>query len=219
MEVFPRIMSTPVMSITLRIPNEEETHAFPAEGFHTIGDLMFSIQDSGICPVAEQRLCHKGRVLAEDEPIEVLKGLPVVILARKSSPVRPPRYGGDPVARLPVPSTSLSDLSRPLPRTSSNQSLASNESVERTCRICLDGDGRLISPCLCRGSSKFVHVECLNAWRAQSASNVSFFQCDVCGYRYNLQRTHWASVLQSDQVQLAATVFVILLVGTVGGPR
>jgi len=34
---------------------------------------------------------------------------------------------------------------------------------------------------------RFVHPECLNEWRAQSANPRSFYQCDQCGYQYNIQ--------------------------------
>ena len=41
------------------------------------------------------------------------------------------------------------------------------------CRICMDGlddsDLPLISPCLCRGSLRYVHAGCLNRWRAVRA--------------------------------------------------
>ncbi|GER35148.1 RING/FYVE/PHD zinc finger superfamily protein [Striga asiatica] len=35
------------------------------------------------------------------------------------------------------------------------------------CRICLETDGRdFIAPCKCKGTSKYVHRECLDHWRA-----------------------------------------------------
>ena len=34
---------------------------------------------------------------------------------------------------------------------------------------------------------RFVHPECLNEWRAQSANPRSFYLCDQCGYQYNIQ--------------------------------
>ncbi|OIV97527.1 hypothetical protein TanjilG_11051 [Lupinus angustifolius] len=35
------------------------------------------------------------------------------------------------------------------------------------CRICLETDGRdFIAPCMCKGTSKYVHRECLDHWRA-----------------------------------------------------
>ena len=45
---------------------------------------------------------------------------------------------------------------------------------------------------------RFVHVTCLNEWRTMSANHRSFYQCDQCGYRYNLMRTEWASYLESS---------------------
>lgn len=44
---------------------------------------------------------------------------------------------------------------------------------DRTCRICFCGpeEGRLISPCLCKGSMKYVHLLCLQHWRTASANS------------------------------------------------
>ena len=38
------------------------------------------------------------------------------------------------------------------------------------CRICLEEDEicNLISPCLCRGTTKYIHEKCLNEWRILS---------------------------------------------------
>lgn len=66
----------------------------------------------------------------------------------------------------------------------------------KTCRICLDTTtstsdpelGRLLSPCRCRGSSKYVHEECLNSWRRISANAKSYYECNTCGYKYKFRR-------------------------------
>eukprot|EP00658_Telonema_sp_P-2_P057555 TRINITY_DN4599_c0_g1_i4.p1 TRINITY_DN4599_c0_g1~~TRINITY_DN4599_c0_g1_i4.p1 ORF type:complete len:289 (+),score=46.41 TRINITY_DN4599_c0_g1_i4:215-1081(+) len=60
----------------------------------------------------------------------------------------------------------------------------------RECRICFEKGktGRmfdLVAPCLCRGTSKYVHRTCLDQWRAQSAS--SFCRCHECHFKYRLQ--------------------------------
>jgi hypothetical protein len=57
------------------------------------------------------------------------------------------------------------------------------------CRICFGDEdvGRLISPCLCKGSMRFVHLDCLNQWRISAANATSYFQCDQCKYRYSIQ--------------------------------
>lgn len=66
-----------------------------------------------------------------------------------------------------------------------NTSYEDDFSGEPTCRICLgdEADGRLISPCLCKGSMRFVHIECLTLWRTSSTNTMSFFACDSCQYR------------------------------------
>eukprot|EP00931_Biecheleriopsis_adriatica_P011997 TRINITY_DN11309_c0_g1_i4.p1 TRINITY_DN11309_c0_g1~~TRINITY_DN11309_c0_g1_i4.p1 ORF type:complete len:950 (+),score=176.06 TRINITY_DN11309_c0_g1_i4:58-2850(+) len=46
-----------------------------------------------------------------------------------------------------------------------------------SCRICFGGSecGPLISPCLCRGSVRYVHADCLNTWRTSSANPESSY--------------------------------------------
>ena len=84
------------------------------------------------------------------------------------------------------------------------------------CRICFSEeasrDDPLISPCLCSGSMRHVHVSCLNAWRAAAPDARAQFRCDQCKYAYRIQRTRVAAFLQSEQgaVSLAAAVLLTL---------
>src|SRR5271155_5297676 len=57
--------------------------------------------------------------------------------------------------------------------------------------------GRLISPCRCRGTMKFVHLSCLNSWRYASPNARSVYQCDQCGYKYNFNRTQYAAFVSN----------------------
>ena len=55
----------------------------------------------------------------------------------------------------------------------------------RTCRICFLGPnealGDLISPCECRGNSRWIHCACLNRWRqAHPAGDRRRSRCEVC---------------------------------------
>ncbi|GAA5952647.1 hypothetical protein JCM21900_006059 [Sporobolomyces salmonicolor] len=72
---------------------------------------------------------------------------------------------------------------------------------ERICRICFDGEdpelGKLFSPCLCRGTARFVHTACLERWRKASANSRSFYQCDQCAFRYRFRRTRLAGLVTS----------------------
>ena len=92
---------------------------------------------------------------------------------------------------------------------------------DAVCRICFgsafeNGAGRLISPCLCSGSMRYVHVSCLNEWRAQSANPRSFVQCDQCQYQYNVQRAEWAALLESKRVVRAAAAVLLLAATALG---
>ena len=53
-----------------------------------------------------------------------------------------------------------------------------------------DESGRLIRPCLCKGSSRYVHEACLQAWRHADPSHGrrNYWQCPTCGFRYRLSR-------------------------------
>ena len=106
-----------------------------------------------------------------------------------------------------------------------------------TCRICLeegwvpgrdpppsptsDGEvlGRLISPCLCNGSIRYVHARCLNMWRRSgSGSSDSYRRCSQCKYEYGVRRTHLSSFLMGDSAPPALAISSILVaVHALGG--
>ncbi|XP_010269129.1 PREDICTED: uncharacterized protein LOC104605888 isoform X2 [Nelumbo nucifera] len=55
------------------------------------------------------------------------------------------------------------------------------------CRICLETDGRdFIAPCKCKGTSKYVHRECLDHWRAVR-EGFAFAHCTTCKAPYHLR--------------------------------
>jgi len=88
---------------------------------------------------------------------------------------------------------------------------------EKQCRICLQGYdaalGRLIKPCKCDGSIRYVHVECLNRWRRASTSKSAFFECPQCHYRYAFARTRVVGLATSPLIlsALSLNIFVVLV--------
>lgn len=65
------------------------------------------------------------------------------------------------------------------------------ESVTKDCRICLDQISEqddYLSPCLCKGSMKYVHRTCLNQWRATNQNPRAFTNCTECRFEYQLKR-------------------------------
>ena len=94
--------------------------------------------------------------------------------------------------------------------------LHSPNSEEKRCRICLDGDNeseldRLISPCLCKGSSRYIHLKCLERWRELSPRKESFYRCDTCHYHYSFSRPWVAKALDKAWFPHVATVLLMLL--------
>jgi hypothetical protein len=85
------------------------------------------------------------------------------------------------------------------------------------CRICHCAEemsaelGPLFSPCLCSGTMQLVHVECLNRWRRMSSNPTSYFACDSCGYRYQMNRTRWAGYVESRAATEIATALMCAL--------
>jgi E3 ubiquitin-protein ligase DOA10 len=71
--------------------------------------------------------------------------------------------------------------------------------IDTCCRYCLTIDlpHNLISPCLCDGTSKYVHKNCLLTWLESRRNgailpiyNRNLLKCEICQYNYNTIITH-----------------------------
>ena len=64
---------------------------------------------------------------------------------------------------------------------------------EPECRICFEGetdDDPFISPCLCRGTSKYVHMSCISTWRNLNRDGIGFTKCMECNNEYIIKSTN-----------------------------
>lgn len=86
------------------------------------------------------------------------------------------------------------------------------------------GDGgRLLRPCRCKGSQKYVHEECLSAWRFQDPlQKRNYWQCPTCSYKYRLERLRWSAWISSGIAQVALTLLIfftgMFILGFVADP-
>ncbi|KAI9879431.1 MAG: hypothetical protein M1830_008562 [Pleopsidium flavum] len=73
--------------------------------------------------------------------------------------------------------------------------------------------GRLIHPCKCKGSSRYVHEGCLQAWRHADPAygKRNYWQCPTCGFRYSLERMKWARWVSSKVTQITLTFSILFL--------
>ncbi|KAI0885307.1 uncharacterized protein GGS22DRAFT_142111 [Annulohypoxylon maeteangense] len=70
-----------------------------------------------------------------------------------------------------------------------------------------DGD-RLINPCRCKGSVKYVHEGCLKLWMNE---NPNAWKCGRCHYQYRMERMTWAQRIRSPIVALTLTMLILVI--------
>ncbi|MCD7447359.1 hypothetical protein HAX54_027836 [Datura stramonium] len=84
---------------------------------------------------------------------------------------------------------SSSSLVPPLIAKPSKVDLEDGNVDQIQCRICLESDGMdFIAPCKCKGTSKYVHRECLDQWRAVK-EGFAFSHCTTCKAPFYLRVT------------------------------
>ena len=75
-----------------------------------------------------------------------------------------------------------------------NNSIRNNKSIsndEPQCKICYEKNekkNKLINPCLCQGSMKYIHENCLKKWIEKAfAHDKNEATCEICKYNYNMK--------------------------------
>ncbi|MCJ1448086.1 MAG: hypothetical protein MMC23_008599 [Stictis urceolatum] len=73
--------------------------------------------------------------------------------------------------------------------------------------------GRLLRPCKCKGSSRYVHEACLQQWRHADPSYGSrnYYSCPTCGFKYRVQRMDWGRWINNLGTQIGLTLLVFLV--------
>lgn len=76
-------------------------------------------------------------------------------------------------------------------------------------------DGKLIVPCQCKGTMKYVHRGCLNVWRMNSTRRDSYYKCEQCFSTYKFGETGWSRFLASPIITrvMGAGVFLTWFYG------
>ena len=91
---------------------------------------------------------------------------------------------------------------------------------EEQCRICLDDDNQedLIYPCLCKGTQKYVHRECINQWRSVNVNPKAFSHCTVCNYEYKTLSIANGNIICLEKINkfLMKNFFTFLFINQVG---
>lgn len=84
--------------------------------------------------------------------------------------------------------------------------------------------GRLIRPCKCKGSARWVHEGCLQQWRHADPAygKRNFWECPTCRFQYRLERLTWGRWISSPVTQVLLTIgiflFTTFLLGFIADP-
>ncbi|XP_033121402.1 E3 ubiquitin-protein ligase MARCH8-like [Anneissia japonica] len=86
------------------------------------------------------------------------------------------------------------------------------------CRICqekmgIKGKDKLISPCGCSGSSKFIHIRCLQKWTRTKGSNI----CEICNKQYEQKYLKLPRLTTSEENTLVSALIILVLLSGVTG--
>lgn len=85
-----------------------------------------------------------------------------------------------------------------------------------SCRYCLDGSGQLLSPCNCKGSLGYIHLECQKQAYTVSGS----YSCPVClvqfqnvivNYHEYIEEDEWNTSLCSTCIQYISPILHTLI--------
>lgn len=92
---------------------------------------------------------------------------------------------------------------------------------EVICRICFEGPGskdddggdlgRLLKPCKCKGTMRYIHSGCLDAWRKHSRNSNSAVACDQCGAPYRFRSSRFVGLANSRALILLVSVLIFLV--------
>ena len=74
--------------------------------------------------------------------------------------------------------------------------------------------GRLIRPCKCKGSQRYVHEGCLQSWRLANparGSQKNYYECPTCRFEYRLERMRWSRWISSTFTQVMLTLLILFM--------
>ncbi len=96
-----------------------------------------------------------------------------------------------------------------------------DEAEEKVCRMCFSSEhelgddgmsiGKLIAPCHCDGSMRYVHDTCLDQWRRKSAATEAARVCGQCHARYRFRRSRYSNLMAFVQASQMIRVLVCFL--------
>lgn len=92
---------------------------------------------------------------------------------------------------------------------------------QKICRICMEDENedKMITPCLCAGTCKWVHRYCLDKWRVSEYGTNVFNQCPQCKFYYvfRYKSESWVHYIKIIILLLCLLLYVVTVIGVFVG--
>lgn len=185
--------------------------------WHFPSDLPGSFEGSNTDAASEQIKCEAAAAEAEDSsrsasptnPLQPPK--PTVEEEEQSQNPKPRKSRTHPPRQCRICLETVLPTFHPVEKSLNPFNRTPSQQAPRVTYESIDG-GRLLRPCKCKGSQKYVHADCLNAWRkADSSQKRNYWQCPTCRYNYRLNRLTWSNRISSTAAQVVLTIAIFLV--------
>jgi len=94
--------------------------------------------------------------------------------------------------------------------------------TQKVCKICFEEiqtmkTGKLITPCKCAGSMKYIHEECLKTWLVSQQTYLPSATCEICHKMYKMDfrygwKFYWRQALKEGILSLILSFFLIFMI-------
>ena len=82
------------------------------------------------------------------------------------------------------------------------------------CRICFESEqeDKIIIPCQCEGSIKYVHKKCIKHWILSLNIPIDNAQCEICKSKFQIKRIKPTELSKTQKKKLIITCFLFIIV-------
>ena len=193
----------PDVSLDIEIPTKINDLSQNTPIFGKISKIVLNTFRGPSQKSSDSNIKHKLSIDMYDKSKEVIKENNLLSegLKRNLQTTSEPTLGGQ--KNVKVTPRSLNEIDKYVISRGKSDLLVKNRSKvscvdvknEIICKICLDDGeteimGKLINPCQCAGSVKYVHDECLKTWIISKKLDLEKASCEICKIKFTMKMAY-----------------------------
>ena len=124
----------------------------------------------------------------------------------------------------PVLKTPLLDLPVQALYRQTNEIEINKPPEEKFCKICFENienkkTGKLINPCKCTGTVRYIHEECLKTWQVSQKKDIKNAECELCHCKYSMDfkmglRFYPRQAIEDGLLSFISSLCLFILIAT-----